>query len=182
MKFQVQKHILKSKKEVTVRLPEDDDARALIDLKIAYIKNTSTLPWTVAEYPNDIENELKIIESYRSSSNSILLLAEYEGELIGNIDISDSKRIKMAHTAVLGMGIKENWRNQGLGKALIISAIDWARNNAKLEIIWLDVYASNELGYNLYKNMGFEVSGIIKDFFIEGSSRIDKIQMYLRVK
>ena len=73
----------------------------------------------------------------------------------------------MSHTAMIGMGIKENWRNQGLGRCLIESVVDWAKEHSEIELIWLDVYASNELGYNLYKNMGFKVSGIINDFFMK---------------
>lgn len=182
MKFQRKTYTLKSGKQITVRAPEDQEAQSLMDLKRAYIKNTSTLPWTLDEYPKEVAHELKVIEEYRVSTNSILLIAEQEGELIGNIDITGNKRLKMAHTGMVGMGIKENWRNQGLGKALMESAIEWAKNNSELEILWLDVYASNELGYNLYKNTGFEVSGIIKDFFKESNGYMDKIQMYQRIK
>ncbi len=182
MKFQRKVCTLKSGKQITVRAPEEKEAQNLMDLKRGYIKNTSTLPWTLEEYPKDIGNELKLIEEYRESTNSILLIAEYEGELIGNLDITGSKRLKMAHTGMVGMGIKEDWRNQGLGKALMECAIEWAKNNSEIEILWLDVYASNELGYNLYKNTGFEVSGIIKGFFKEENGYMDKVQMYQRIK
>ncbi|WP_020537442.1 GNAT family N-acetyltransferase [Lewinella cohaerens] len=182
MKFQSKVCTLKSGKQITVRVPEDKEAEGLMDLKRGYIENTSTLPWTLEEYPKDIRHELDIIEEYRESPNGILLVAEYDGELIGNLDITGNKRLKMAHTGMVGMGIKENWRNQGLGKALMESAIEWAKNNTELEILWLDVYASNELGYHLYKNTGFEVSGIIKGFFKEENGYMDKIQMYQRIK
>ena len=182
MKFQKKKTSVKSGKKNTVRAPEESEAQSLMDLKRGYIKNTSTLPWTLAEYPKDIGNELKLMKEYRESENSILLVAEYEGELIGNIDITGSKRLKMAHTGMVGMGIKEDWRNQGLGKALMECAIEWAKNSSEIEILWLDVYASNELGYNLYKNTGFEVSGIIKGFFKEENGYMDKVQMYQRIK
>ncbi len=86
------------------------------------------------------------------------------------------------HTAMLGMGIQENWRNQGLGKILIQCTIEWAKNNSGLEIIWLDVYSSNDIGYNLYKKMGFELSGMIQNFFKEENQYIDKVQMYQKIK
>lgn len=87
----------------------------------------------------------------------------------------------MAHTAMIGMGIKEEWRNQGLGGILLKSVIAWAKENSELELIWLDVYASNELGYNLYKNNGFVVSGIVPGFFKDKQIYQDKIQMYLEL-
>ncbi len=169
---------LKSGHLVSIRVPNKSEAFDLITLKRDYIKSTTTLPWTLDEYAIDIDKEAALIADYYNSENSILLVAEYNDKLIGNIDITGSTRKKMHHTAMLGMGIKEEWRNEGLGKILIECVLDWAKQHSELKIIWLDVYASNVLGVNLYKKMGFEVSGVVKDFFLEGHAYIDKIQMY----
>ncbi len=182
MNFIQSTHIIKSGKEIIIRLPREKDAQAILDLKRGYIKNTNTLPLTLDEYPNDLKKEKQLISEYEESNNSIFLIAEYNTKLIGNIDLTGSKRSKISHTAMLGMGISENWRNQGLGRILIQSALEWAKNQSELEIIWLDVYASNAIGYNLYQKMGFELSGIIKDFFKQGEAYIDKVQMYQRIK
>ncbi|GHC59361.1 GNAT family N-acetyltransferase [Ulvibacter litoralis] len=182
MKFEKTFYTVKSGKQITVRSPLVADAQAILSLKRGYIENTTTLPLTLEEYPNNLKKESHLIEEYQNSTNSIVLIAEFEDELIGNIDLTGSKRSKINHTAMLGMGIQKDWRNQGLGKILITAAVDWAKNKSKIEIVWLAVYASNELGYNLYKNMGFEVSGIIKDFFKENEDYIDKVQMYQRIK
>lgn len=182
MKFQPKTYVSKAGNSIRVRVSELDDAQKLMDLKRSYIKNTTTIPMNLEEYPIDLKNELRIVTEYRESPNSILLVAEYNNELIGNIDLTGSKRSKMFHTGMIGMGIKEEWRNQGLGRFLIESTIDWAKNYSAIEIIWLDVYASNELGYNLYKNTGFKVSGRIDGFFKEENGYKDKIQMYQRIK
>jgi len=172
-------HVLKSGKEIQVRTLDLNEAAKLIELKRSYILGTTTIPLLLEEYPIDIPKEQNLISQYNESSNGILLVAEYQNELIGNIDITGSTRSKTAHTAMLGMGIKAQWRNQGLGTILIQSVIDWAKESSQLKLIWLDVYASNELGFNLYKNMGFEVSGVIKNFFKDENGFQDKIQMYL---
>lgn len=175
-------YTLKSGQQVTIRLPQRSDAQAILDLKRGYIKNTVILPLTLEDYPNDLQKEITLIEEYEKSNNSIFLVAEFNNQLIGNIDLTGSKRSKIGHTAMLGMGIDENWRNQGLGKILIECAIEWAKKKSDIEIVWLDVYSSNEIGYNLYQKMGFEVSGIIKNFFKEGQNYIDKVQMYQSIK
>ena len=182
MKFKETSHTLKSGKQITIRLPQMEDAQNLNALKRHYVRNTTTLPLTIDDYPEDIEKEQKTIETYNNSTNSILLVAEHEGTLIGNIDITGSLRSKMAHTGMLGMGILEAWRNQGLGKALIQEAVSWSRDNSPLEVIWLNVYSSNGLGLNLYKNTGFELSGTIKRFFKEEHGYIDKMQMAKQIK
>ena len=182
MRFNKTNRKTKSGAQITIRSVETEDAQAILNLKRGYIKNTSTLPLTLDDYPNDLKKEINLIQDYLNSENSVFLVAEYNHELIGNIDITGSKRSKIAHTAMLGMGIHEQWRNQGLGKILIQCAINWATHKSKLEIVWLDVYSSNEIGYSLYKKMGFSVSGIIKNFFKEGNQYIDKIQMYREIE
>ncbi|WP_430409637.1 N-acetyltransferase family protein [Kordia sp.] len=182
MKFEPKICTTKSDKKIEIRLAKITDAQAILNLKRGYIENTTTLPLTLDEYPNDINKETKLIKDYEVSENSIFLVAVYEGQLIGNIDLTGSKRKKMFHTGMIGMGINKNWRNQGLGKILIENTLDWAKNHSKIEIVWLNVYASNNLGVHLYKNMGFIVSGIIKDFFKDENGYIDKIQMYQKIK
>lgn len=182
MKFEPRSHRIKSGKDVVIRLPLVTEAKELIALKRSYIKNTNTIPMVLAEYSTDVESEAKLISDYHESQNSVLLIAEYDDELIGNIDLTGSKRIKMSHTAMLGMGIREEWRNQGLGRILIEEAIEYVAKFSSLELIWLDVYASNKLGYNLYKHTGFEVSGVIERFFKEGEEYMDKIQMFRHIK
>jgi RimJ/RimL family protein N-acetyltransferase len=182
MKFEPKICTTKSDKQIKIRLAKVADAQAILNLKRGYIENTTTLPLTLDEYPNDIKKEAKLIKNYEESENSIFLVAEYEGQLIGNIDLTGNKRKKMFHTAMIGMGINENWRNQGLGKILIKNTLDWAKNHSKIEIVWLDVYSSNSLGVHLYKNMGFIVNGIIKGFFKEGNDYMDKMHMYQKIK
>lgn len=182
MKFKLNTYTLKTGHSIKIRIPALEESQKLIDLKRSYIKNTTTIPMKLDEYTNDAKDELSLITEFIKSQNSILLVAEFNHELIGNIDLTGSKRTKMFHTAMIGMGIKEEWRNQGLGRCLIEAVIDWAKKHSAIELIWLDVYASNELGYNLYKNTGFKVSGIIKDFFKEENDYQDKIQMYQSIK
>lgn len=177
----MKQYTLKSAHQITIRKPLLSEAAALIELKRSYIKNTKTIPIFLEEYPIDIEKETELIRTFDESHNSLLLVAEHEGILIGNIDLSGSPRSKMAHTAMLGMGIKNEWQNKGLGRILINSALEWAKKESTLKLIWLDVYATNESGFHLYKSTGFEVSGVIKDFFQEGDKLIDKIQMYQQI-
>lgn len=133
-------------------MPEFNEAQKLLDLKKSYIKNTTTIPMNLEEYPDDLNSEINLITDFNNSSNSILLVAKFNDNLFGNIDLTGSKRLKMFHTGMIGMGIKKEWRNQGLGRCLIESVIDWAKNHSAIKIIWLEVYATNELGINLNKN------------------------------
>jgi len=180
-KFQAKEVVLKNGVSIVIKAPSIEEAGKLIALKRDYIMNTTTIPMVLDEYPNDPEKEKTLISKYNSSKNSVLLVAEFENKLIGNIDITGNQRTKMFHTAMLGMGIKEAWRNKGLGRALIESALLWTKNHSNLEIVWLNVYSSNELGLNLYLNTGFNICGKLEGFFKEEEGYKDKIQMYQRI-
>ncbi len=176
-----QAHTLKNGQAVTLRPPQVEEAQLLLDLKRTYIRNTTTIPLRLGEYPNDVSREKQVITKMEQHISSLLLIAEIDKTFIGNIDLTGSTRAKMAHTGMIGMGILEQWRNQGLGRILLESVIDWARGNTGLELIWLDVYASNALGLALYKNVGFQVSGVIEKFFKDETGYIDKVQMYIHL-
>src|SRR5690606_26348519 len=128
-----------------------------------------------------IEQEREWIKSFLVFDNSLLLVAEFDGEIIGNIDLTGARRKMMQHTAVIGMGMLSEWRNIGLGSALLHEIICWAKLNPILEIIWLQVYAQNDLGISLYRKMGFIESGIIKNFFKKDEAYFDNITMFMNV-
>lgn len=172
---------LKNGISIKIRVAHATDAQALIDLKCSYIEESGTIPLNIDEYDTRTEKEEELINKYNSSKNGLLLVAEHEGKLIGNIDITGHERQKMAHTAMLGMGLHKDWRNIGLGTLLIQEATDWAKYNSPLELIWLDVYANNTLGFNLYQKMGFRINGRIPKFFKHKDIYFDKISMYLKL-
>ena len=60
-------------------------------------------------------------------------------------------------------------------------AIEWAKYNPKLKLIWLDTYSSNLVGLTLYDKMGFKVAGVVLGFFEQNGQSHSKVQMYLKV-
>ena len=112
----------------------------------------------------------------------MLLIAEFDNEIVGNIDLTGNRRKIMEHTAVIGMGMLKEWRNTGLGTALLKLTIEWAKENSILELLWLQVYTENILGLNLYKKMEFIENGIIKNYFKQNGKYYDNLTMSLSVK
>jgi ribosomal protein S18 acetylase RimI-like enzyme len=160
-------------KNVIIRTAQPADAAKLRELKISYIKDSSTLPLFEDEYRNDDKQEAEMIQRYLDEPNSILLVAEYNGELVGNIDLTGNQRRKLYHTGMVGMGIHNDWQNNGIGTLLLSNCIKWAGESSPLKIIWLEVYSTNKAGCRLYEKTGFRICGEIKNFFINA----DKITM-----
>ena len=162
--FTPQEIILKNGATVLIRPALASDAQPLIHLIQAYILDSEHLLLTTEEYqPTEAQQEAWIA-SFENSKNSLLLVAEYEGRLIGNIDLNGSPRHKLMHTAMVGMGMLLAWRNTGLGTAMLNAAVSWAIAHPLLERLWLQVYHNNEAGIALYHKCGFKEEGRQPEF------------------
>lgn len=169
-------HFTKEGKEIIIRQAEEADALQLIALKKSYLKNSTSIPMLIHEYKNDLQAEKELINRFITEPNSLLLIAEHNDTIIGNIDIIGNQRKKMFHTGMIGMGIANGWRNMKIGSYLMEGALNWTINNSHLTLIWLEVYSDNNGGIKLYEKFGFEPCGFIKNFFME-ENPVDKITM-----
>ncbi len=163
---------------ITIRQAQPEDAQSLLSLKKSYIDGSTTVPLYIDEYKNDEAQERALIERYLAEANSVLLVAECDGQLIGNLDLTGNQRRKLYHTGMIGMGVAKGWQGKGVGSLLMQAVINRAKDNGLLKIIWLEVYADNMAGLALYKKFGFEHCGTMKGFIMEAAP-IDKIAMVL---
>jgi ribosomal protein S18 acetylase RimI-like enzyme len=62
------------------------------------------------------------------------------------------------HVGILGILIQKEYRNIGLGQALIKVAIEEARRRGKQKLI-LSTFATNQMGIALYQRCGFHIVG-----------------------
>ncbi len=173
---------LKNAKEVKIRSAEISDAENLLKTIKKYIVDSEFIPKLFDEIKLTIQQEEDWINSFIQKENSLLLIAEYENVIIGNIDITGSSRVIMQHTGVIGMGMLTEWRNSGLGTELMKHSINWAKENPILELLWLQVYCENELGVSLYRKMNFKENGIIKNYFKLNGKYYDNLTMSLSLK
>lgn len=163
--------------EIIIRHANSNDAKDLLSMKKEYLHNCDTIPLFSDEYKNSLEDEEILISRLGQEDNSCLLIAESDGLLVGNIDLNGNQRRKLKHTAMIGMGILESWRNQGIGHMLISAALEFAIENKFLKIIWLEVYDSNIGAKKLYQKNGFEECGRMQGFFLEHGKKIDNVRM-----
>uniref|UniRef100_UPI00404B8009 GNAT family N-acetyltransferase n=2 Tax=Flavobacterium sp. TaxID=239 RepID=UPI00404B8009 len=173
---------LKNGKSVKIRQATIADAENLLQTIKTYIPQSTYIPKLIEEVKWTVSEMEAWIESFKNQDNSLLLVAEFENAIIGNIDLTGNQRKIMFHTAVIGMGILEEWQNCGLGTALLQAMKSWSKTNPFLELIWLQVYSDNIAGMQLYQKSGFTNCGIMKDFFKHTNQYFDKITMSLPVK
>lgn len=102
--------------------------------------------------------------------------------IVGEVTLSTSRLIEtQLHRAILGIGIEPDFRGNGVGKALLRAALDWAKDQNSLVWIDLGVFAHNEAARHLYSKFGFlEVGRCVDCFRVDGLS-VDNIEMTLHL-
>jgi RimJ/RimL family protein N-acetyltransferase len=85
--------------------------------------------------------------------------------VVGWCDAAPFDRPTMAHTGILGMGVKVEHRGAGIGEALLRATIDGARATGFTRIE-LTVREDNERAMRLYKKLGFAHEGIKRNGFL----------------
>lgn len=101
-----------------------------------------------------------------------------DGQVIGWCDIKPSDRPVHAHCGELGMGLKAEYRDKGIGSVLMQTSLDAAKAYG-LKRVSLTVYEANNRALAFYQKFGFQVEGIKKkDALIDGVY-IDVISMAL---
>lgn len=104
-----------------------------------------------------------------------------EAHFIAHLDLSGSSIPTEKHRATLGIGVEENFYRQGIGRNLMLEAIQFAKHN-HIEWIDLSVFSDNHPAIALYRSFGFaEVGRRVDRFRIHGRS-VDDVMMTLRIK
>jgi len=160
---------LKNGDKYIIRTAIIEDAEKMIEYIDLIAGESNNLTFGVGEMNLTLEDEIKFIESSIKNDNQYLIVAEYKGRIIGNLNFSSGTKPRISHTGEFGLSVaKEFWGN-GIGEELIKNLIQWAKEDGKITKINLQVKEENEKAKKLYEKMGFEVEGLIKrTFLIDG--------------
>jgi len=72
---------------------------------------------------------------------------------------------------ILAIAVKESYRREGVGSALIINAIDRFKKKGANRIK-LEVRVSNEDAQKFYDKMGFETREVVPAYYSDGEAAI----------
>jgi ribosomal protein S18 acetylase RimI-like enzyme len=87
------------------------------------------------------------------------VVAVSEKIVVGWCDIIPRKTTGFMHIGTLGMGVRREWRRQGIGHRLLEACVPLARR-AGVEKVELEVYSDNEGAVRLYERFGFKHEGL----------------------
>lgn len=100
---------------------------------------------------------------------------------IAHVDLNGSSIPSEKHRATLGIGVEHGFYRKGLGRRLMLEAIEFAALN-HIEWIDLSVFSDNHAAIALYRSLGFDEVGRRNDRFRICGRSVDDITMTLRIK
>ncbi|KAI4322663.1 hypothetical protein L6164_022335 [Bauhinia variegata] len=118
------------------------------------------------------ESLAKFFDEELRKKNSGLLYLDVDGELVGYVMYSWPSSL---YASITKLAVKEQWRRQGHGEALLEAAIQKCRTR-KVSRILLHIDPLRTPALNLYKKQGFLVDTMIEGYY---SSDRNAYRMYL---
>ena len=89
----------------------------------------------------------------------LVLVAEADGEVVGNVLVSVDRGRATEHIGVLSITIANGWRDVGIGTELIGASQRWAAERG-LRKVSLGVFPDNDRALALYERSGFVREGV----------------------
>jgi RimJ/RimL family protein N-acetyltransferase len=93
------------------------------------------------------------------SSDGLTLVAEADGDVIGNVLVSVERNAVSSHVGTLSIVVAEAWRDVGIGSDMVRAAQDWTAANGLLKL-GLAVFPDNERAIAVYERAGFVREGL----------------------
>lgn len=135
------------------------------------------ISWSPGEYTRPVAEVRERIRSIIATDNQYLLVAEADGEIVGQCSCFGSPKQALQHNAGLGIDVDKRYRGQGVGTSLMAAMLDWARANPIIQRIELEVHTHNLAAIHLYLKHGFEIEGRKQHAYFKDGRYVDAYLM-----
>lgn len=162
--------------DVIIRCIKKEDADGFLELSHRLDHETSFMLLAPGERRITPEENRQRLASLLDSGNSMIFVAEANGQLVGYVGAYGSSYQRNRHSVHLVVGILQAYSGQGVGTRLFAELYRWAETK-QLHRLELTVMAHNEAAIALYKKMGFEVEGVKKDSIRLEDRFVDELYM-----
>lgn len=146
----------------TIRSAAETDAEQLSEIRVQIDGETENMDREAGEgFINKIGFQ-NIIKTDSEESKNLFLVAEVHNRIVGFSRCEGENLKRLSHKVKFGVCILKEFWGYGMGKRLLQQSIHWADEN-EIKKISLQVLETNEKAIQLYKKLGFEIEGILKN-------------------
>jgi len=167
---------------MTIREAAPADAEQII----AHIQRVASEPERTillgpGEFTLTAAQEREVLSEYGAADNAVYLVVEVDGGIVAVLSCSGGKRRAARHSASFGMSVAQEWRNKGIGTALLGRLVEWAEDSGIIRRLDLEVWAHNAAALHLYRKFGFVEEGRRREAYFLNGRFVDGILMARRL-
>jgi len=155
---------LKSGKTCLFRSPKPEEDKSVM---MDFLRDIAGETDFILRYPEECtdspEQEFKFLENLNQSPDAVMIVCEIDGEIAGNCQVSFKTRLKTRHRAMVAIGLRQKFWNQGIGTAMFAEMIRLAKDRGILQLE-LEVIEGNIRARSLYEKMGFRLQAVHPNF------------------
>ena len=183
MQYPTKELTLKNQQTAILRHATVEDANDYIE----FLKDIASETEHIVRYPEEVnislEQEQTFLQSMETNPDAIQLAVYYNNQLVGSASFSCLRNsYKLRHRAEVGISIKKDYWNLGIGTQLLQEIISLAIKHG-FEQLELEVSSENTRAISLYQKIGFiECGRIPHGFKLKNNRYADLIMMILPLK
>jgi putative acetyltransferase len=125
-------------------------------------------------------DERRYLRSLRRSKDAAVFVAEAPEGIVGRLSVGRDPHPASSHVADLGLMVAKGHRRQGIGRAMLERAAEWARG-AGVTKLELHVFPHNEPAIKLYEDFGFRREGYRERHYRRNGGLVDAVLMAYEV-
>lgn len=150
--------VSRSGRPYVIRTAVEGDAYALVQLRDAVAAESEYVAAVPGER-SELEEQLSLITLRAEGGMSWVV--ECDDHVVGQLLVMRRKGRYEQHVSELAILVDQKYRSDGLGRALMERAVQWAPT-AGIRKLSLGVFPENHAARALYRSMGFEDEGIAR--------------------
>jgi putative acetyltransferase len=173
------KFMARDGREVILRAPKWGDLDDMLDFINSLVDEAAMI---AANQKQTRESEIDWLARKLTSLEKdriIHVVAEVEGRMVGSCEV-EPRPGRFSHVGVLGVSVKDGYREVGIGQRLMKEAERQAPQMG-LESIMLEVFATNDRAIHVYEKMGYRRIGAIPGGVKYRGEYVDAVSMYKRI-
>jgi len=161
----------------TLRPARPTDARGLARL-FADVRGEGRWLLTPSSAASEPSEAFFIGEMIRGGGG-LALVAEADGEVVGNVLVSLERSAVSSHVGTLSIVIDRQWRDVGIGSDMVRAAQEWCRERGLVKLA-LSVFPDNDRAVAVYEHAGFEREGLRRrQYLVDGEFRDELLMAWL---
>lgn len=173
-----QEVVTKTGKPIVLRAPRSTDVEGLWRYINALVEEETfiSVDRKVAKRQERefVAERLKLLREKRG----VTLLATHQDEIIavGQVDRGSGR---LRHVGQLGISVASDYRREGVGTILVNELIRISKEDLAFRVLYLTVFANNQVARAFYRKVGFRKAGRIPKAILYRGAYVDQIFMYL---